>query len=125
MIEMTPARTNGRHTDIPETDWSEAVQQIHLRLLQDMDLAAVERLDHDRARQAVAIAARTLITQMYPSLLGDDREHIISRVTDEAVGYGPIEPLLQDGSVSEVMVNAPDQAYFERHGIIHHHHCRF
>jgi len=56
---------------------------------------------------------------MYPSLLGDDREEVVRRVIDEAVGYGPIEPLLADPSISEVMVNAPDEVYYERDGIIY------
>jgi pilus assembly protein CpaF len=99
--------------------WSDAVAQIHLRLLQELDLAAVEKLDPARAREAVSDAARQLIAQLHPSLLGDDREHVVQRVIDEAIGYGPIEPLLNDVTISEVMVNAPDEVYFERDGIIY------
>jgi pilus assembly protein CpaF len=100
-------------------DWTDIVQTIHLRLLQEMDLAAVQKLDAARARDAVAGAARQLVTQLHPSLLGDDRELVIRRVTEEAIGFGPLEPLLQDPTVSEVMVNAPDEVYFERDGIIY------
>jgi pilus assembly protein CpaF len=101
------------------TDWSEVVLQVHQRLLQEMDLAAVEKLDAARARDAVAAAAKTLVGQMHPSLMGDDREHVVRRVIDEAVNFGPIQPLLEDVSISEVMVNAPDEVYFERDGIIY------
>jgi pilus assembly protein CpaF len=90
-----------------------------------MDLAAVEKLDQARARDAVARAARQLMTQTHPSLLGDDRELVIRRVTDEAIGFGPLEPLLQDSTITEVMVNAPDEVYFERDGIIYLAPCRF
>jgi pilus assembly protein CpaF len=62
------------------------------------------------------VAARQLVTQYFPSLLGDDRERVIKRVIDEAIGFGPIEPLLDDDSVSEVMVNAPNEVFFERDG---------
>ena len=111
---------NGKKAYEEETsDWSEVVFSVHQRLLQDMDLSAVERLDRDRARDAVATAAKTLVTQMHPSLMGDDREHVIKRVIDEAVNYGPVQPLLDDPAISEVMVNAPDEVYYERDGIIY------
>ena len=54
--------TNGNgaaHAATDQADWTEAVAQIHLRLLQDMDLAAVERLDPERARGAVQGATGT------------------------------------------------------------------
>ncbi len=107
-----------RHVE-DETDWSEIVHGVHIRLLQEMDLAAVEKLDADRARDAVNIAARQLMSQLHPSLLGEDRERVLQLIIDEAVGYGPIEPLLQDASISEVMVNAPDEVYYERDGVIY------
>ena len=108
-----------------DTDWTDIVQGVHLRLLQEMDLAAVEKLAPARAHEAVASAARQLVMQAHPSLLGDDRELVIRRVTDEAIGFGPLEPLLQDPTISEVMVNAPDEVYFERDGIIYLAPCRF
>ncbi len=108
-----------------DTDWTDIVQTVHLRLLQEMDLAAVEKLAPSRAHEAVASAARQLVTQTHPSLLGDDRELVIRRVIEEAVGFGPLEPLLQDPTISEVMVNAPDEVYFERDGIIYLAPCRF
>jgi len=106
-------------------DWLEVVHQLHQRLLQDMDPAALERLEPSRARAAVENAARQLLSQLYPSVLGENREQIVTRVIDEAVGYGPIEPLLGDPSISEVMVNAPDEVYYERDGVIYAAPCRF
>ena len=49
-------------------------------------------------------------------MVGFSRDELISAVTDEILGYGPIEPLLQDPAVSEVMVNGPDTVYFEKEG---------
>ncbi len=100
-------------------EWFEVVHAVHQRMLQELDLSAMEKLDTGRAREAVTVAARQLVTQEAPSLLGDDRERVIKRVIDEAIGFGPIEPLLMDDNVSEVMVNAPDEIYFERDGVIY------
>ena len=44
---------------------------------------------------------------------------VVRRVIDDAIGLGPLEPLVKDASISEVMVNAPDEIYFERDGIIY------
>ncbi len=116
------AKTERRYTiEVEDGDgeWAEAIQAVHQRMLQDMDLSSIERLDVARAREAVTVGARQLVTQMYPSLLGDDREWVIKRVIDEAIGFGPIEALLEDDTVSEVMINAPDEIYFERDGVIY------
>src|SRR4051795_11898143 len=49
-------------------------------------------------------------------LTREERREIVRQLTDDILGYGPIEPLLRDDSVTEVMVNAPDKVYVERHG---------
>jgi len=100
-------------------EWFEAVHAVHQRMLQELDLGAIEKLDVARAREAVTIAARQLVTQEFPSLLGDDRERVIKRVIDEAIGFGPIQPIIDDDTVSEVMVNAADEIFYERDGIIY------
>jgi pilus assembly protein CpaF len=97
----------------------ELVQKVHQRLIQEMDLKAVEKLGPDRGREAVEAAARTLLAETAPGVYGDRKEMIVKRVVDDAVGLGPLEPLLKDSSISEVMVNAPDEVYFERDGIIY------
>lgn len=99
-------------------EWFEAVHVVHQRMLQEMDLNAIEKLDSERAREAVTVASRQLVTQEYPSLLGDDRERVIKRVIDEAIGYGPIQKLIDDDNVSEIMVNGADELYYEREGVI-------
>jgi pilus assembly protein CpaF len=102
-----------------DEEWFAAVHTVHQRMLQDMDFAAIERLDAETARQAVTVASRQLVTELFPSLLGDDRERVIKRVIDEAIGYGPVQALIDDDTISEVMVNAPEEVYFERDGVIY------
>jgi pilus assembly protein CpaF len=95
------------------------VQRVHQRLIQEMDLKAVEKLSPDRGREAVEVAVRSLVSEMGPSLYGERKEIIVRRIVDDAVGLGPLEPLVKDPSISEIMVNAPDEVYFERDGIIY------
>ena len=68
----------------------------------------------DKRRQAVQEAVRALLAR--ESLNALVRDAVAARVVDEVVGFGPIEPLLHDDSVSEVMVNTPEEVYFERDG---------
>jgi pilus assembly protein CpaF len=51
-------------------------------------------------------------------LTREERRQIVGEITDDILGYGPIEPLLKDDSVTEVMVNGADRIYIERHGKI-------
>jgi pilus assembly protein CpaF len=71
------------------------------------------------ARRAVEQAAEEAITAADPMLGRQERLRLASEIADEVLGYGPLEPLLRDPTVTEVMVNAWDRVYFERSGIIY------
>ncbi|MBA3415679.1 MAG: CpaF family protein [Chloroflexia bacterium] len=81
------------------------------RLTADIPVAA--------ARRAIEDAAGELLRREGASLSRPDELALMREVADEVVGYGPIEPLLADETVSEVMINAPDQVFFERGGRLH------
>ncbi len=100
-------------------DDEEIVSLVHRRLIQDMDLKAVEKLGPERGREAVEAGVRSLVAELGPQLFGERKELVIRRVIDDAIGLGPLEPLVNDPSISEIMVNAPDEVYFERDGIIY------
>jgi pilus assembly protein CpaF len=73
--------------------------------------------DEDLAQRVKETIAKLLATEQTP-LAGGDRARIASEVTDDILGHGPIEPLLRDQSVTEIMVNGPHQIYAERAGKI-------
>ena len=64
-------------------------------------------------------AAKATISELAPNVVGLERDEMAAHVADEVLGLGPIEPLVNDPSVSEVLVNGPDIVYFEREGIIY------
>ena len=90
--------------------------RLHQRLIEELDPSRIEGGDSQKARDVVEGAARALIQSEMPGVVGFSRDELIAAVTDEILGFGPIEPLLQDPSISEVMVNAPDTVYFEKDG---------
>lgn len=94
------------------------VDDIHRRLLQEVDLAALSALEGDDVRRAVEVVARRLAVEESPHLAGGEREEVVTRVIDEVLGLGPIERLLHDDSISEVMVNDFNEVYYEQDGVI-------
>lgn len=108
---------------------AEALEQLkftlHQRLIEELDPSKLEGLEKERAREAVESAARTLIAQEMPGIVGATRDELVSAVADEVLGLGPIEALIRDPSISEVMVNAPDVVFYEREGRLYLSSVRF
>jgi pilus assembly protein CpaF len=99
----------------------ELKSRVHEELIHELD---PEQLLGDLsftspARRAVEQAAEEAITVADPGLGRQDRLRLASEIADEVLGYGPLEPLLRDPTITEVMVNAWDRVYFERSGIIY------
>ena len=118
-IFAAPSR-GGPATRNPLLQSSEAFNELkfrlHQRLIEELDPSKVESGDSRRARDAVEGAARALIASEMPGVVGFSRDELVAAVCDEILGFGPIEPLLQDPSISEVMVNSVDTVYFEKEG---------
>src|SRR5688500_15587174 len=79
-------------------------QELHQRLIHTIEDSEVKNLDRDAIRLTVERSARAILLTDYPHIVGDDKEDVISRIVDEVTGLGPIEPLLRDPMISEVMV---------------------
>jgi pilus assembly protein CpaF len=89
---------------------------LHQRLIEELDPAKLHGLEDDKARAAVVAAARTLISQEMPGIVGAVRDELVDAVADEVLGLGPIQPLVIDPGVSEIMVNDADQVFYESEG---------
>jgi pilus assembly protein CpaF len=85
-------------------------------LIEELEHGALEGLDPRQQREAVVRAARELIQQEGLQLGGMSRDEMLESVADEVLGLGPLEPLLRDPAVTEVMVNDLDKIYYEQDG---------
>ena len=94
-------------------------------LIEELDADQISSAPSEERQKVVEEAAQALLRREMPSVAGITRDQIVSRVVDEVVGLGPIEAMMGDSSVSEVMVNAPDEVYFEREGILYLSDIRF
>ncbi len=96
-------------------------REIHKRLLEHLDLAATDeaRLDDPSFRPRVLTALRRIVQLLDGRIpVGVDRDHLVGEMADEALGLGPLEHLLSDPTVSEIMVIDADTIYVERAGKI-------
>ncbi len=99
--------------------------RLHELLIEDLEHGALEGLPVDQQREFVRKAARELIAQEGIPVTGTTRDDLVEAVCDEVLGLGPLEPLLRDPQVSEVMVNDLDKIYFEQNGKIFRSAARF
>ena len=93
--------------------------KIHERLIKEMDLTKVNGKDREALRPQIEEAAGVLLAGQDTPLSRQERQRLVREIADEVLGLGPLEPLIQDPTISEVMVNRPNQVYFERQGILY------
>ncbi|MCG4453526.1 CpaF family protein [Pseudomonas sp. MMS21-TM103] len=121
---ITPAELyeTKSHLNPVETEWREKIYQ---QLLKVMDLSLLDSLEHaDAVRQIREICQRLLDDHNAP-VSATTRQLIIKQITDEVLGLGPLEPLLADNSVSDILVNGHDSVYVERFGKLQRTDVRF
>ncbi|MBC7542189.1 MAG: Flp pilus assembly complex ATPase component TadA [Candidatus Sericytochromatia bacterium] len=96
-------------------------RRVHARLVGEMKLSEVDlqgdSVKRAAMRQKVGEKIAKIVEGDVPELAGrTERQRLIEEVVDEALGYGPLEAMLRDISVSEIMVNGPDQIFVEQKG---------
>ena len=96
-----------------EREWKETIYQ---RLLKVLDLSLLGGVEDKDARRQIREVCDNLIAEERAPLSIASRQRIIRRIEDEVLGLGPLEPLLADKSVSDILVNGAKQVYVERRG---------
>ncbi|MGW3243048.1 CpaF family protein [Streptomyces sp. NPDC001070] len=100
----------------PQTQEGHLVAVYRAKLLQEIDLTEMSALAAAERRMRLERVLGHIISREGPVLSTKERTGIIRRVVDEALGLGILEPLLEDASITEIMVNGPDRIYIERAG---------
>src|SRR3982074_3045316 len=89
---------------------------IHGKLVDKLDLSRVSDLAGDTLRREIRLVVERLCDTENPLLNRVERERLIDEVLDETFGFGPLEALLKDPTVSDILVNGPHKVYVERRG---------
>jgi pilus assembly protein CpaF len=93
-----------------------STQNLHARLIAGLDLSRIGSMTDDEVRAEIRQTASELCNQSSSLLNASDRERLVNEVMDEAFGLGPLEALLRDPSISDILVNGPQTVYVERKG---------
>jgi pilus assembly protein CpaF len=92
--------------------------QLHHQLIAGMDLSAIGNLNKEQLRAEVRRVADELCQRSSSLLNRSERERIVSEVLDETFGLGPLEPLMSDPTISDILINGYHTIYVERHGVL-------
>jgi pilus assembly protein CpaF len=111
-------RNSGRQKAALKPEYQELKFTLHRKLLDKINLEALATIDNQRVRAEVRQAVISLIDGE-PTLLSSlEKQQISEEVLDEVFGLGPLEPLLQDPTISDILVNTHKQVYIERRGLL-------
>jgi pilus assembly protein CpaF len=91
-------------------------KEIHKRLIAGMDLSSIGTIDDYELRRELRRGIEELCDYQSELLSSEERERLINEVIDETLGLGPIDPLLRDPTISDVLINGPKTVYVERRG---------
>jgi pilus assembly protein CpaF len=96
--------------------FQEMKARLHRAIINRMDLTKLGQLEPEQIHAEVARLAEELLTVENAPLSSSDRERLVGEVRHELFGLGPLEPLLADPTISDILVNSPKQIYIERGG---------
>jgi len=105
-----------RPSDPKESNFEELKQRIHGKLVDKLDLSRVGELEGDTLRREIRLVVEHLCDSEDTLLNRSEREQLVSDVLDETFGLGPLELLLKDTTISDIMINGPKNIYCERRG---------
>ncbi len=92
--------------------------EIHSELLKVIDLTVLESLPSHELRHELSILVKKIVRDQRIPLSAPDLSILIASIQNEVMGLGPIEPLMADSSVSDILVNGANAVYVERQGIL-------
>jgi pilus assembly protein CpaF len=90
--------------------------EIHKRLLEDLNLSAIESATEQNLRSEIASLTTEALDDMSVALNKEDRIALTQELYDEVMGLGPLEPLLKDETINDILVNGPKRIFIERAG---------
>jgi pilus assembly protein CpaF len=107
-----------KRTGLPFKEYQELKSSVHRDLISRVDLERVATQRDEYTRAQVLAVIQDLVADLKTPLSGRERERLSMEVLDEVFGLGPLEPLLQDPTINDILVNGPKQVYVERAGIL-------
>ena len=105
-------------TSMPRTDFGSVKAAIHRKLIQKLNLDKLTDVNREDVRREVSQILEGIVQGESAPMNLQERERMVQEVLDEVFGLGPLEPLLADPTVSDILVNTYKRVYVERKGIL-------
>src|SRR5438445_89843 len=124
-VAAVPIADNGKKAGLNFKVYQELKSSVHRDLLNKIDVEKVATMRDERTRSQALAVIQDLGADLQIPLSGRERERLSLEVLDEVFGLGPLEPLLQDPGINDILVNGHKQVYVERAGILEETNIRF
>ena len=124
-VVAVPVADNGKRAGLNFKVYQELKSSVHRDLLNKVDVEKVATMRDERTRSQALAVIQDLVANLQTPLSGRERERLSLEVLDEVFGLGPLEPLLQDPGINDILVNGHKQVYVERAGILEETNIRF
>ena len=124
-VVVEPVAAAAAASSIKSDKLLDAKVRLHRRLLEELNLSALEKLPEAEMRQHVQQLVSQYVVKERLALNQHELNDFVAEIIDEMTGLGPLEPLLKDGSISDILINGHESVYIERGGMLEPVVCRF
>lgn len=113
---QTPIEAAPTGVDPLAIEFQRLKMTVHEELIESLDLAVVGEMDHDVLKSEMRRLAEETCQGLGTQLSEEGHQRMRAELLDEIFGLGPLEPLMQDPEISDILVNSPQEVFIERHG---------
>jgi pilus assembly protein CpaF len=99
-------------------DYLELKVRLHQKIIDEINLAALDKIEKPQLRREIDDILSILLKEEDKPLNSSERQRLADEIIHELMGFGPLEPLLADPSVSDILVNSPSEVFVERRGVL-------
>src|SRR5580658_1590865 len=118
LVNASLAWDDKKRTGLSFKVYQDLKSSVHRDLLSKVDVEKIATVRDERTRAQVLTVIQELVANLKTPMSGRERERLAIEVADEVFGLGPLEPLLQDPTISDILVNGHKQVYVERAGML-------
>ena len=119
------AQQNADETAQSGEDFAKIKAELHKEIVASLDFEQVQKTPREELKQRLRRSLSETINNRHLPLNRVERDRLVDEILDEIMGLGPLEPLLQDPTITDILINGPDTVYVERNGRLERAACRF
>ncbi len=108
----------GKEADPAQVQYEALKRHIHMRLVDRLDMNRIAEIDPKELRNEIRGVVELLCDTENPLLNRNERQRLVNEILDETFGYGPLELLLKDDKIGDIMINGPKHVFVEKEGRI-------